>query len=298
MIKEFVVKPTVDIYAIAIGPECFERDYIENPYYFLDNLILADIREFEFTISGDGNVCDDSFTLNLPERDTVQYQWYRNGIAVVGETSSSIKPKREGRYQVVLQSPGSCKVTKVYDHVIPQANTILNEYLCDGSTRDFHGRLISESGSYQDTLTTINGCDSIIELQITKVVDSPIDVQAKIFPGESYYVGPKQFKSPTSEMVTIQSTHGCDSSVVLDLQYYEVFVPNTFTPNGDGVNDYFAFSGSDELQLIAHLKIFDRWGSIVFEKSNFQPFDEMAYWDGTANGAELPEGTYIYQAIV
>ncbi len=295
-IKEFSVKPTVDIYAIAIGPDCFEQDYINNPYYFLDNLILADVREFEFTISGKGNACDDSFALSLPSRDSIDYQWYRNGIALVGEKSSSIKPELEGRYQVVLKTPTTCKVTKVYDHVIPQSTVVTSEFLCEGTQRNFYGKVISETGIYRDTLKTVAGCDSIIELHIQKVVDTPRDVQAKIFPGEAYKVGPNSFSDPVMQSVTILSSHGCDSTIMLDLDYFKVFVPNVFSPNGDGLNDYFYFQDIGEIQTVSYLRIFNRWGNMVYEQQDLVPNDEQAFWDGNSNGIQLPEGTYIFQA--
>ena len=62
-----------------------------------------------------------------------------------------------------------------------------------------------------------------------------------------------------------------------------VFMPNTFSPNGDGANDIFYPRGSGVFQIKV-LKIFNRWGEVVFEKSNIHANDISSGWDGTFNG--------------
>lgn len=69
-----------------------------------------------------------------------------------------------------------------------------------------------------------------------------------------------------------------------------LWFPNVFTPNGDGINDIFEGYGA-HIEL-KELKIYDRWGSIVF--SSISP---NAGWDGTRNGIELQPATYIYSAV-
>ena len=55
--QEFNVTPDEDIFAIAIGPDCYELTLTDNPYYFLDNLVLADVKEFELVISPTTHPC-------------------------------------------------------------------------------------------------------------------------------------------------------------------------------------------------------------------------------------------------
>jgi gliding motility-associated-like protein len=71
------------------------------------------------------------------------------------------------------------------------------------------------------------------------------------------------------------------------------FVPNTFSPNGDGVNDYFIINGVG-LNVIPSITIYNRWGQIVFQKSNFAPNSASSAWDGTFNGQPAPPDVYIY----
>ena len=71
------------------------------------------------------------------------------------------------------------------------------------------------------------------------------------------------------------------------------FVPNTFSPNGDGMNDVFYVRGKG-LNTVQSMLIFNRWGRVVFEKKNFAPNDPSAGWDGTFNGQKAPMDVYVY----
>ena len=71
------------------------------------------------------------------------------------------------------------------------------------------------------------------------------------------------------------------------------FVPNTFSPNGDGVNDYFYPRGKG-LYNIQSLTIFNRWGQMVFQRKNFPANSETMGWDGTINGKPAPMDAYVY----
>jgi gliding motility-associated-like protein len=69
----------------------------------------------------------------------------------------------------------------------------------------------------------------------------------------------------------------------------DISMPNVFSPNGDGVNDVFKIKIMGE--ELYELKIWNRWGGLVFEST-----DPNVMWNGKTNntGAENPEGTYYY----
>lgn len=71
----------------------------------------------------------------------------------------------------------------------------------------------------------------------------------------------------------------------------EVFIPTLFTPNQDGNNDQFKVYGRNFASL--YLRIYDRAGALVFETRDVQRAT-LAGWDGTRNGAQLPNGTYFW----
>ena len=79
-----------------------------------------------------------------------------------------------------------------------------------------------------------------------------------------------------------------DSVLVIPVPYLELYIPNAFTPNGDGKNDWFSIGANDLFELL-HLKVFDRWGNLVFSTN-----DPMQGWDGSMGGRPMPMGTYIY----
>ena len=95
----------------------------------------------------------------------------------------------------------------------------------------------------------------------------------------------------TNYILTATSAEGCnfyDEVIVNVLD--SIYVPNTFTPNSDGVNDTW------EIKLIdffpkAEVTVFDRWGQIVYKTIGY-PASKR--WDGTRNGKKLPASTYYY----
>jgi len=80
----------------------------------------------------------------------------------------------------------------------------------------------------------------------------------------------------------------------------ELFVvPNVFSPNGDGINDYFyPVAAPGSYKQVRLLQIFDRWGELVFHKENFQPNLDIEGWNGQFKGVGLNPGVYVYQLIL
>jgi gliding motility-associated-like protein len=72
-----------------------------------------------------------------------------------------------------------------------------------------------------------------------------------------------------------------------------LFIPNTFTPNGDGNNDRFFVSGQG-LNTISLFRIYNRWGQMMYEAKNIPPNDEMKGWDGKYKNNDLPPDVYVY----
>ena len=102
--------------------------------------------------------------------------------------------------------------------------------------------------------------------------------------------------------VTVTNEFGCsvtDSVLVRVSKAYPVFVPNVFSPNDDGVNDYFTlFARSNAVSDIQKLLIFDRWGNQLFERTNFPVNKEIDGWNGYVNGQLAGSGVYVYLAEV
>ena len=111
---------------------------------------------------------------------------------------------------------------------------------------------------------------------------------------------PVPFANPkftTRYRVNVTDSNGCRANsditvrvVCTDKNY---FVPNTFTPNGDGMNDIFYPRGSS-IDRIQSMRIFNRWGQVVFEKKNFMANSISEGWNGVHQGRPANTDTYVY----
>jgi gliding motility-associated-like protein len=72
------------------------------------------------------------------------------------------------------------------------------------------------------------------------------------------------------------------------------FIPNTFSPNNDGKNDIFYLRGTG-LFRVKTLRVFNRWGEVVFEKREVPVNNPGSGWDGTYKGKPAQADVYIYQ---
>jgi gliding motility-associated-like protein len=108
-------------------------------------------------------------------------------------------------------------------------------------------------------------------------------------------------KAETNYQVQVKNKDGCidsdDVLVSVICNNGNLFIPNTFSPNGDGSNDRFYPRGTG-IHMIRALRIFNRWGELVFEKINFNANDATAGWDGTYKGQKLSADVYIYSCEV
>ena len=89
--------------------------------------------------------------------------------------------------------------------------------------------------------------------------------------------------------LVVINAFGCTDSTfqTIDPQQF-IYVPNSFTPNGDGLNDEFMVKGAGIKSF--KLSVFDRWGVLLFETDNV-----TNAWNGTYRSKELPNGIYVYK---
>jgi len=102
-------------------------------------------------------------------------------------------------------------------------------------------------------------------------------------------------------LVTITDVNGCTGQASFRLLIREpqinIYIPNIFTPNGDGINDGFTLF-SDAGVTIDALMIFDRWGNKMYETRNIPPNDPEVGWDGRFRGQLVNNGVYVYSFSV
>jgi gliding motility-associated-like protein len=108
-------------------------------------------------------------------------------------------------------------------------------------------------------------------------------------------------KATTTYKLTVSNVIGCatsdDVTITILCNGNNVFIPNTFSPNGDGINDMFYLRGTG-LFSIKSLRIFNRWGNMVFNRTNMTPNDPSQGWDGKSHGTQVMADVYTYMAEV
>ena len=98
---------------------------------------------------------------------------------------------------------------------------------------------------------------------------------------------------PTTYCVNATDNNGCSDTkcmnVIIDRECGELFIPNAFSPNGDGSNDVLSVYINEHCVKKFSLLIYDRLGEKVFESDNINQT-----WDGTYNGKALDNAVFVY----
>jgi gliding motility-associated-like protein len=101
----------------------------------------------------------------------------------------------------------------------------------------------------------------------------------------------------TNYTVEVENSYGCtatdDVFVKVTCDKGAVFLPTAFSPNRDGKNEWFYPKGRGVKEVV-WMRVYDRWGSLVFEKAHFQINTATAGWNGTWKNQIAPIGSYVY----
>jgi len=121
------------------------------------------------------------------------------------------------------------------------------------------------------------------------------DSLVSYFPNE-YFVGSDNFVYSICDYFD-----HCDQATVLVLvSDVPFFIPEAFSPNGDGINDEFEIKGIAKYKTV-EIEIFNRWGNVVYKSNNYgEGQGKSGFWDGVAGqgvrigSGPVPSGTYFY----
>jgi gliding motility-associated-like protein len=105
----------------------------------------------------------------------------------------------------------------------------------------------------------------------------------------------------TNYSVEILTENGCKTKASISIEVDKnrpVYVPNVFSPNGDGVNDLFMIYGGTQISTIHQFVVFDRWGQTIFEATNFLPNDVAGAWNGKFREEKLNSDVFIWFAEI
>lgn len=242
--------------------------------------------------------CDSLVTLQLTVNPS--YSIPLSAAICSGETYSFNNQTftTSGSYPFLFETALGCdSMITLQLNVIPLSTTMLPVTLCGDETLTYHGVLYDEPGTYPVMLQTPAGCDSLVTLQISSNPEYLTELTDTICAGERYWFAGQWVTGDGSYEAPLQSVHGCDSLVTLNLVHwapdaFKVFFPNVFTPNGDGINETFGLNGSLHLVTDYTLQVYNRWGAVIFESN-----DPSKEWDGKVSGDPSYSGVYYYIAL-
>lgn len=268
--------------------------------------------------------CDSIITLTLIVHPKVSVDISREiceGDSVVVGTQTF---KETGNYSVRLLTSFRCDSTVNLSLIVNQPKTTqLENTICQGDSVAIGNQAFKEDGDYSVKLTSSKGCDSTVFLTlhvnnvpvINATTDKPIvlpgeEVQLDVTASGSYSynwtpagaVSNPLITNPTAIVNTptwfvvrasdIATECASVDSVFVDVEILpcvkeNIFIPNAFTPNGDGINDIFLPRST--ILVTMQLEVYDRWGNKVFQSS-----DPTVGWDGTYKGMPAQTDAYGY----
>ena len=162
---------------------------------------------------------------------------------------------------------------------------------------DVNGNTYTEDGEFEYRGQTVHGCDSIYLLKL-KVYPDYTFVDSVCTLNRYYWkIGQKEYRQSGVYDKMLTTRYGCDSLRILILEILgegEVFVPNVFSPNGDGINDKISVYADKDVHLIDVFRIFDRWGEMMYENTSFPPNDPNIGWDGNLRGTPVRPAVFAY----
>ncbi len=186
---------------------------------------------------------------------------------------------KSGDYHVQLRDQAACEVEQV--HYLPEPSVFELEVL-------------------QDTTLQLG------EMVDLKVVSSlPI---LTYFWSPAHGLSCNDCPSPTAQPLTTTlyqlfalSGNGCTAegqALLVVRKPDDVYVPNAFSPNGDGINDFFTLYPGRSVLKIKQLIIFDRWGEQVFGIWNAPPYHHSTHWHGDLRGMPMQPGVFVWMAEI
>lgn len=218
--------PTSAYEVIVVGPVCDNNSQYElDPYFYLDRLILEKLIEFEAPLEKEGKICENDLVLRVEGDSLSTYQWYKDGIAIIGETDfsitlSSLNSDVEGTYMAIIFSDGLCIKSKEYDVRVPPYYTPIDALICESDSYNIGTEMIDQAGYYEITLAAQDGCDSIIQLNLDVSPTTYSEIDAYLCVGETYTLYDVTTTEAGNYEANTINERGCDSIISINLQLF------------------------------------------------------------------------------
>ncbi len=198
------------------------------------------------------------------------------------EPSSSISNLPAGTYSIAVRDMRGC--TEDIEATVEQPQELIVDIFAENEVVDLGRTTVLE--------TTVSPSGRLVDYSwsMPELLDCSDCPNPSIMP-----------LLPGNFTVTITDIDNCTAtdSIFLNVRpNRELYIPNIFSPNFDGINDRFDLYGGISAQEILLLRIFDRWGNMVYEQTSFPLGQSGLGWDGQFNGQDAPIGVYAFYARV
>ncbi len=198
-------------------------------------------------------------------------------------TQSAFANLGPGPYTVIVQDAEGCSTTLSTVLVEPAEFIIL---VSPDATIDL-------GGVYQITTQVnlpLNQIQSVVWTPSTGLkCDTCLNTEAMPLVSTQYKV----------EVTTIAGCRDDGALRILVDRRVDVYIPNVFTPNKDGDNDWFTvYADTKGVRKINSLQVYSRWGELLWERFDFDPNINELGWDGTYRGTDLNPAVFVYQAEI
>lgn len=225
-------------------------------------------------------ICNgDRFIFSAYKAAGYQYQWYKDDIAIPGATMDTLGASAAGMYKVEVTTNKGCKkMSEVVELVIAPNPTVKINYFSsnDICAQDTVELKAMATGSNLEYIWTPDA-------YFRRTPGNAKASEVKAIIPKSGYVYVKVFNNDLCSAT--------DSLYIKAEPCCEMTMPNAFTPNGDGKNDYFVPKLEVGQQIVSFL-VFNRYGQLIYE-SNASGFTQG--WDGrNKEGKEQQGGVYMY----
>jgi len=247
-----------------------------------DTVVVSVAQPFNIQVSGNDSICIGQQT-RLSVSGASNYTWFpATGLDNATSPNPIANPTVTTIYRVIGTDNFSCFADTAYVTVAVGGYPVVS--------------LGQDRTLAAGTLLTLN--PSITNGPIRNYIWSPVaDLSCANCPTPIATI-----KKDVCYSLTAINAYGCAGSDTMCVKAFcestQVFIPNTFTPDNDGINDLLVVRGKG-IKLVKSFRIFNRWGQVVFERGNFPPNDAAYAWNGKIKGgAAAPPDVYVYTCEV
>jgi gliding motility-associated-like protein len=189
-----------------------------------------------------------------------------------------------GDYTVIVSDGNDCTYEEVINIEEP----------ADGSVSASGSTLIGEGETSSLSLNTTNIPDNLID-SIVWTENGNVVCSS---PGTNCLNYDAMPETDALYCATIYYNGGCTTEDCIEVRIQvvkKVFIPNVFSPNNDGVNDRFIIYADQSVVGLTYLRVYSRWGELMYEAEDLTPNDESKGWDGTYKGKVVNPGVYVFK---